>query len=78
MGNVCVFCGSSSGAAPEYLADAKALAQAGIVLVYGLPIDVSFFSTAWTEGKLIRYAYSFEQATRARRKPSYIPSVKVS
>jgi amidase len=46
--------------------------------VHGLPIGVSFFSTAWTEGKLIRYAYSFEQATHARRKPGYIPSVKVS
>ena len=46
--------------------------------VYGLPIGVSFFSTAMTEGKLIRYAYAFEQATRARRKPGYSPSVRMS
>jgi amidase len=46
--------------------------------VYGLPVGVSFFSTAWTEAKLIRYAYSFEQATKVRRKPGYVPSVQVS
>ena len=45
--------------------------------VYGLPVGVSFFGTAWTEAKLIRYAYSFEQATKARRKPGYVPSVRV-
>ena len=45
--------------------------------VYGLPIGVSFFGAAWTEARLIRYAYSFEQATQARRKPGYVPSVQV-
>ena len=45
--------------------------------VYGLPIGVSFFGAAWTEAKLIRYAYSFEQATKARRKPGYVPSVRL-
>lgn len=45
--------------------------------VYGLPIGVSFFSTAWTEGRLLRYAYAFEQATRARRKPGYSRTVTV-
>jgi len=37
--------------------------------VAGLPIGVSFFSTAWTEASLIRIAYAFEQATRARKVP---------
>ena len=46
--------------------------------VYGLPIGVSFFGAAWTESKLIRYAYSFEQATKVRRKPSYVPAVHVT
>jgi len=46
--------------------------------VHGLPIGVSFFSTAWTEARLIRYAYSFEQATKVRKKPGYVPSVRVS
>ncbi|UCH25661.1 MAG: amidase [Trueperaceae bacterium] len=38
---------------------------------YGLPIGLSFFSSAYQEGKLIRYAYAFEQATRVRRPPSF-------
>ncbi len=35
-----------------------------------LPIGLSFFAEAWSEPKLIRLAYSFEQLTKARRKPS--------
>lgn len=46
--------------------------------VYSLPVGVSFFSTAWSEARLIRYAYSFEQATSIRRKPGYMPAVKMS
>ena len=33
----------------------------------GLPIGLSFFSTAWQDAKLIRYAYAFEQAVADRR-----------
>ncbi len=34
-----------------------------------LPIGISFFGPAWSEGTLIRLAYSFEQAAKARRRP---------
>ncbi len=44
-------------------------------LVGGLPAGVSFFGPAWTEPALIRVAYAFEQATKARRKPTYAASV---
>jgi len=37
--------------------------------VQGLPVGVSFIGTAWSEGKLIQYAYAYEQATKARRPP---------
>lgn len=40
-------------------------------VVSGLPIGLSFFSTAWNEPKLIALAYSFEQARQARRKPEF-------
>ena len=33
----------------------------------GLPIGLSFFSTAWQDAKLIRYAYAFEQANTDHR-----------
>jgi amidase len=37
--------------------------------VQGLPVGVSFIGTAWSEPALIRFAYSYEQATRLRRPP---------
>jgi amidase len=38
--------------------------------VRGLPVGVSFVAGAWSEGTLLRIAYAFEQATRARRAPT--------
>jgi amidase len=37
--------------------------------VAGLPIGVSFVGTAWSEATLIKLAYAFEQATKARTVP---------
>jgi amidase len=44
-------------------------------LIHGLPVGLSLVATAWSEPKLIAYAYSFEQATHARQPPHYIRSV---
>ncbi len=44
-------------------------------LVHGLPAGISFFGPAWSEPRLIKVAYAFEQATKARRKPTFAPSV---
>lgn len=43
--------------------------------VFGLPVGISFFGSAWSEPKLIKYAYAFEQARKARRKPQFLPTV---
>jgi amidase len=40
-----------------------------------LPIGISFFGRAWSEPKLIALAYSFEQASKHRRPPRYIPTL---
>jgi len=37
----------------------------------GLPVGLSFVGTAWSEGKLLGLAYSYEQGTRHRRGPRF-------
>jgi len=38
---------------------------------FGLPVGMSFFGRANSEPILLKIAYAFEQATRARRKPTF-------
>ena len=40
-----------------------------------LPIGISFFGRAWSEPTLIRIAYAFEQASKQRRAPKFIPTL---
>jgi amidase len=40
---------------------------------YGLPVGISFFGRAWSEPVLIKLAYGFEQATKFRKAPRFMP-----
>lgn len=42
--------------------------------VRGLPVGISFFGKAWSEPTLIAIAYSYEQATKHRQAPRFIPT----
>ena len=44
----------------------------------GLPMGISFYGRAWSEPTLIKVAYAFEQATKARKAPTFIPTLVLS
>lgn len=46
--------------------------------VFGLPVGISFIGTAWSEPALLKFAYAFEQATRVRRAPRFLPTVELT
>jgi amidase len=43
--------------------------------VHGLPVGITFMGTAWSEATLIRLAFAYEQATRHRKAPGFIPAI---
>jgi len=45
--------------------------------LWGLPVGISFFGRAWSEPTLLRIAYSFEQLTKARQKPRFLPTIEM-
>jgi len=42
---------------------------------HNLPVGISFFGRAYSEATLIRIAYAYEQASKQRRAPTFIPSL---
>ena len=42
-------------------------------IVHNLPLGFSFMGTAYSEAKLISLAYSYEQASRNRKAPAFLP-----
>jgi amidase len=45
--------------------------------VRGLPVGITFFGRAWSEATLIKFAYAFEQATKARKAPRFLTTVEL-
>ncbi len=44
--------------------------------VHELPVGISFFGKAWSEPKLLKIAYAFEQATKHRKAPGFMETLK--
>jgi amidase len=65
------FVGSSGAAAVSGYADITVPAAE----LEGLPIGITFIGGRWAEPELIGLAYDFEQATKAREKPTFIPTI---
>jgi amidase len=46
--------------------------------VYDMPVNISFFGRPWSEPVLIRIAYAYEQATKHRRPPGFLPTAQLT
>jgi amidase len=45
---------------------------------YGLPVNLSFFGRAWSEPTLLRAAYAYEQTSKHRRPPGFLPTATLA
>jgi len=46
--------------------------------IEGMPVSVFFMSGAWSEPSLLRIAFAFEQAIKARKPPGFLPTISPS
>jgi len=67
------FVGGSTSSAPAVAGYPHVTVPMG--LVRGLPVGLSFVGTAWSEGKLISYAYAYEQASHMRVAPRFTANI---
>jgi amidase len=45
---------------------------------FGLPVGLSFFGRAWSEGTLLKLAYAYEQGTKHRQPPKFLATADLT
>ena len=43
--------------------------------ILGMPVGLSFFGRAWSEPVLLRIAFAYEQGTKHRQPPKFLPTM---
>jgi amidase len=46
--------------------------------VRGLPVGLSFMGPAWSDALILSLGYAYEQASRRRFEPRFLPSIEES
>ena len=68
--------GDGAGGGPSFTQPAAVAGYPHITvpmgLVQGLPVGLSFVGRAWSEPTLLKLAYAYEQASKARRPPTFV------
>jgi amidase len=68
--------GGGSSAAAAVAGYPSVTVPAGFI--FGLPVGISFFGRAWSEPVLIKLAYAFEQASKIRKPPKFLPAADLT
>lgn len=46
--------------------------------MFGLPVGLCLVGPAWSEPTLLNFAYTIEQATKARKTPRFLPTADLT